>query len=258
MDNENFRRKFETASTTEKRYLYQFKNFLKSGKSFEDYIKNLDQKQLSKFRNSLKLLDLKNEDEYLRLCDKQEAKKYRRKKEEQLKVKALEMKINRIKSTKLKLGYRLQEISGLRVAEIANLTSKNILLDTKGNIKIQVLNGKYGKDRLVNCFYDEWVFKKLLSIKSNKKGKLFCSKKYIMENANKLGFHTHDLRKIYAHTFLYNCLEDKEKTLELLAENMGHGHIKELYVYLNRDINTNNSKIGKVKPFVANDLTQET
>lgn len=253
----NLRPNFENFSATEKRYFAQFKNFQKSGKSLKEYIKDLDRKQLSKFRNSLKLLKLKDIDKYLAILDQhtETAKKYKKKKEDQLKVKNLEIKINKLKSTKLKLGYRLQEISGLRVAEMANLESKDILIDKKGNIKIQVLNGKYGKDRLVNCFYDEWVLKKLLSIKSNKKGKLFCSKKYIMENANKLGFHTHELRKIYAHTFLYNCVEDKQTTLELLAQNMGHGNIKETYVYINRDINTNNSKIGKVKPFSKNDLT---
>lgn len=252
----NFRRKFETASATQKRYLYQVKNYFKSGEKFENYLKKLDRKELSKFKNGLKLLDLKNKDELIEKCSNHLASKYRKNSEEQLKVKDLELKINRLKSKRLKLAFRLQEISGLRVAEIANLTSKNILLDTNKNIKIQVLNGKYGKDRLVNCFYDEWVFNELLSLKSKKNNKLFCTKEYMMKTARKLGFHTHELRKIYAHTFFYNCVEDKEITLELLAENMGHGHIKETYVYLNRDVNTNNSKIGKVKPFVANDLTR--
>lgn len=246
-------------SLTERRYYYQFQSFLNSGKDFEKYIKNLDRKELSKFKNSLKLLKLKNLDYYLEICEKQkkEAKKYIKKTEDTLNIKKIEMNINRLKSKRLKLGFRLQEISGLRVAEIANLTQKDILISKSGKIKVNVINGKYGSNRTVDCFYDKWVYDELLKLKPKSNGKLFCSKEYIMNTANKLNFHTHELRKVFAHSFFYNCLESKEKTLKLLAQQMGHSDIKDCYVYINRDINTYNSKIEKVKPFCENDLTDD-
>jgi len=51
-------------------------------------------------------------------------------------------------------------------------------------------------------------------------------------------------------------MENKEKTLKMLALQMGHRDIKETYIYINRAMNTNKSKIGKVKPFEENDLTK--
>jgi integrase len=245
-------------NATHRRYFYQFQNYLKSGKNFENYVKCLDRKELSKFKSSIKLINIKDKDRYIDICSKYQkrAKKYKKKKENQLYVKKLELKINRINSKRVKLGFRLQEISGLRIAELEKLTQKDIMIDLKNKkLNINVINGKYGRDRVINCFWDDWIIEQLIKLKPKKNKHLFCTKEYMMKKANDNNFHTHDLRKIFAQTFYYNCVEDEEKTLEMLAQNMGHGDIKETYVYLNRDMNTYKSKMEKVKPFTKNDLT---
>lgn len=263
MTEKNNEKIFTPANLTERRYFYQFQNFLKSGENFEDYIKKLDRKQLSKFKNSFLLLERNNFEieglsEYLYKCKLQQkkAKKYKKEKEDKLKVKKLEMNINKIKSKRNKIAFRLQEISGLRVAELAKLRPEDILINEDGKIKIQVINGKYGNNRIVDCFHDDWVLNQLLKLKPKNNGYLFNTKEYLMKEANKRGFHSHELRKIYSHTFFYNCMENKEKTLKMLALQMGHRDIKETYIYINRAMNTNKSKIGKVKPFEENDLTK--
>jgi integrase len=254
-------KEFMPNNLTERRYYYQFQNFIKSDKDFNGYIKSLDRKQLSKFKNSLLLLrdndfEIRNLDDYLSECKRQrkKAKKYKTNKEDQLKVKALEMKINKIKSMRNKVAFRLQEISGLRVAELEKLKAENILLSADGKLRVQVINGKYGNNRIVDCFKDDWVVNQLLKLKPKNNGNLFNTKETLMKEAKKNKFHSHDLRKIYAHSFFYNCLESKEETLNLLAENMGHKDIKETYVYLNRALTTRKSKIEKVKPFEKKDL----
>jgi integrase len=255
-------KEFMPNNLTERRYYYQFQNFIKSDKNFNSYIKSLDRKQLSKFKNSLLLLrdnnfEIKNLEGYLNECKRQrkKAKKYKTNKEDQLKVKKLEMKINKIKSMRNKVAFRLQEISGLRVSELAKLKPENILLSEDGKLKVQVVNGKYGSNRIVDCFKDDWVVDQLMKLNPKNNGQLFNTKETLMKEAKKIGFHTHDLRKIYAHSFFYNCVESKEETLNLLAENMGHKDIKETYVYLNRSLTTRKSKIEKVKPFEKKDLT---
>lgn len=247
-----------TNDTTKRRYIYQVQNFLKQSADIEDYIKNLDKKELSKFKNGLKLIDLENKEKYMQLCNNQfeKSNKFKKKSEEQLKVKTLENKINRLKSKRLKLGYRLQMISGLRVSEIADIEERDIIISENKDIKIHVRHGKNDKERWVHCFKDEYLLNQLMDLNPNKNNKLFCSKEYIIQQANKLSFHTHDLRKIYFNTFFYNCVEDRRKTIQLLKKNAGHSKKSRAYLYyLGRDINTYQSKIEKVKPFTENDLT---
>ena len=57
--------------------------------------------------------------------------KFRKSNEPPLQLKKLENTINKLKSKRLKLGYRLQEISGLRVSEIADLEERDIKIRYK-------------------------------------------------------------------------------------------------------------------------------
>jgi integrase len=251
---------------TKKRYLNQLNNFKKSDADIDSYIRSLDRKSLSKFKRSLEILKAEKMDQkftneidfLINKCleERKNTKKYHKNKKEPLKLKNVENSINRMKNIRNKLAFRLQMISGLRIAELSNIEFNNIRVTKEGRLLINVINGKYSKDRLINCLPDKWVLDNLIELKPKNNGKMFNSKEYLMKLANRLNFQSHDLRKVYARGFYYNSLESPEDTLKLLAENMGHKDIKETFVYLNREINEYNSKIEKVKPFTKSDLTQ--
>jgi integrase len=242
----------ETNNITERQYFYQFKSFLKSGKSFPDYIKTLNNKQLSKLKNSIEILPLAEKEKLIKICidNFRKVKKYHPKYQETLKLKTVENKINRLKSKRTKLAFRLQEISGLRIAELTELTEKDIKVAQDGKMMIHVKNGKGSKERFVKVFKDDYVLEGLLNLKPKKNGKLFNSRKYMLEKAKQLGFKSHDLRKTYAETFFNNCLESKIETIDALRENLGHSPKNNTYkIYLRREINTYMTKIEGVKPF---------
>lgn len=242
----------KTNNITEIRYFYQFQSFLKSEKSFDDYVKTLNSKQLSKFKNSVEKMPLADKEKYLEICINQfkNAPKYHPKFKDVFKLKTVENKINRLKSNRLKTAFRLQEISGLRIAELANLTAEDIKIAQDGEMVIHVKKGKGSKERFVRVFKDDYVLDQLINLDPKKNGKLFCSKKYMLEKAKQLGFKTHDLRKTYAETFFNNCLENKIDTINALKENLGHSSRNNTYkIYLKREINTYRSKIEGVKLF---------
>lgn len=251
---------------TQKRYNQQLKHFKKSDADIDSYFKSLDKKSLSKFKRSLEILKSEKKDQkftneidfLINKCleERKNTKKYHKNKKEVLKLKNVENSINRMKNIRNKLAFRLQMISGLRIAELSNIEYDNIRVTKEGRLLINVINGKYSKDRLINCLPDKWVLNHLIDLKPKNNGKMFNSKEYLMKLANRLNFQSHDLRKVYAQTFYYNSLESPKDTLKLLAENMGHSNVKETYVYLNREINEYNSKIEKVKPFTQADLTR--
>jgi integrase len=236
---------------TEERYLYQFKNFLDSDLEIEDYLKKSDKKEISRLKNSLRLINLDESEkkEINILCDKYTKirPKFRKEPEPTLNLKTLENTVNKLKSKRLKLGYRLQEISGLRVSEIADLEERDIKINANNELLIHVRHGKGNKERYVKCFRDDWVLKEILKLKPKKNNKLFCAAKYIIENANKCNFHTHDLRKVFANIFYYNCTENKRTTIRLLKEQLGHEKRNRTYLkYINRNINFYKSKFNKL------------
>lgn len=244
---------FTAKNKTDERYLYQFKNFINSELSIDEYLNKCDKKEISRIKNSLKLINLDEsaKDEINQLCDQYTKirPKFRKSNEPPLQLKRLENTINKLKSNRLKLGYRLQEISGLRVSEIADLEERDIKISQGTNqLIIHVRHGKGNKERYVKCFRDDWVLEKILKLQPKRNNKLFCTSKYIIENAKQHNFHTHDLRKVFANTFYYNCVEDKRTTISLLKLQLGHEKRNRTYLkYINRDINFYRSKLNKLK-----------
>jgi integrase len=242
-------------NNTEKRYLYELKKFINSGKDLNKYIKEdiEDRKQLSKFNCGLKMIDFEDKQEVLRdiekMFRKKNKKKYIKKPEKQLKLRNKENSINRLKNKRLKIAFRLQEISGLRVEELSNLSTDNIFIDqTDNRIIIKVKEGKGGKDRVVKCLPDEWVLDNLMELEHRKNGKLFYSKSYLMQQARqRCNIHTHDLRKAFAVIKYHNNVSGQ--ALEELKEELGHIQDSNTYKkYLNRDINTVNTRWDKMSP----------
>jgi integrase len=80
-------------------------------------------------------------------------------------------KINGLKNERVKLAFRLQEVSGLRISEISNLTRNDIEV-AEDKIYVTVRNGKGGKSRRVDIIKDKYLLKNLPELEE-KKGILF-------------------------------------------------------------------------------------
>lgn len=233
--------KIRIENKTQERYFYEYKKFYNSTKQLEQYIKEeiKDRKQLSKLKNGLKLAN-KCDYETEKIIDKQLKlkPKYKKKPEEPFMLKNKQNAINRMKNKKLKLAFRLAIISGLRISELANLEKNNITIDKDNKMKIYIKGGKGDKDRTIECIPDKYVLEGLINLKENKKGKLFYSTKYLSDNAKKLDFHTHDLRKTYANIVYENiAVRNKKERIEYLQEQLGHNKNSKTYLkYINRNI----------------------
>lgn len=156
-------------------------------------------------------------------------------------------KINAMKNKKLKLAYKLMLNSGLRVSEISNLKRENI--EIKDNrLLIHVVDSKFSKDRSLYAFEEKYLIDGLKDLILSDDKKLFYSTNYMQVNAEKLGFHTHDLRKCYAQIVYYNT--PSKNAEEKLRNLLGHAKNSKTYLkYINREINFKGTKYDKMKPF---------
>lgn len=108
-------------------------------------------------------------------------------------------KINQIRDAKLRYAYRLAEVSGLRVSELANLEPGNFTFE--GNkIFVEVTGGKGGHGGVIECNEDKYLSEHLPDFlqQYEPSEKIFYSESYMRERAGKLGMECHDLRRIYA------------------------------------------------------------
>ncbi len=107
-------------------------------------------------------------------------------------------KINALKNEKLKIAYRLQYQSGLRISEIADLRKEDIVLNHDGSMTIIVREGKGGHSRVVDVIVDKYIFNKLTAMVTtlDNREKLFYSANYMKKKAVEYGIKTHDLRRL--------------------------------------------------------------
>lgn len=230
---------------SEIRYFYDLKKMLNTVEnldieSLKIYLENniKNRKEVSNLKNAIKLLQSRGviEDEgYLSEIYKihKLKPKHHRISEEQFKLLNTQNAINRMKNKRLKIAYRLQLISGLRISEISSLTSDDIEIDENNRLYIHVRHGKGDKYRLVECLPDVWVSEELKQLEERKE-KLFYTKKYMMDIATKLNFHTHDLRKCYASIVFYNTIYN---SVEKVQQSLGHSLGTRTYLkYITRDI----------------------
>jgi integrase len=221
------------------------------GQSITDTIKNLD---IDKVINQLAKIHHKNyfsqsKNAFLRFCQFQNInlskeaieqikeletkthKKYRTQKE--IDYQAIDRTIKHMKNQKFKLSYRLMLATGLRVAELSQLTSNDCTI-TDTAIGFSFI-GKGGSKELVQLTKTEQP-KFYCSIKQHiektqQSKKLFYSLDYLQTNAKKLGFSCHDLRRIFAK------LEyQKGKSKEEVKEKLRHSSMKTTNRYLNSKI----------------------
>ena len=107
-------------------------------------------------------------------------------------------KINALRNEKLKVAYRLQLRSGLRIAEIASLRKEDISFNAGDRITLNVREGKGGKSRNVDVIPDKYICKKIKEIIEPLKDSenIFYSAAYLKKKAVEYGLPTHDLRRL--------------------------------------------------------------
>jgi len=134
-----------------------------------------------------------------------------------LHLKRTNQKINLLKDKRKKLAFRLMEISGLRIDEIAQLTRDDLQFIDGHRIIVHVRDGKGGKARSIVTFNDKYVWNNL-QLLNDRNGKLFHSKVTLMKLAGELGFKSHRLRKVFSETLLL-----KGGNSETVQKVLGHG-----------------------------------
>lgn len=146
-------------------------------------------------------------------------------------------KIDRVKDPDLRLAYRLAMVSGLRVSELADLKPGDVKVADDGHIQVSVRNGKGGKSGLVDCLDDAYVKARLEQLlkKADPETALFYSPGYMMNEASRLGFECHDLRRIYAQDLMCSKLlegKTKAEAVDEVREGLRHSRPETTQIYL--------------------------
>lgn len=184
----------------------QFNNLSEISKDFlekETASKFKTKSDFSAVKNGLKALkkcnpDLNLPDENFFKQTSQKKRNWSKKAKNPIYLDSMNKKINQISNVKLKLGYRLALVSGLRVSELAALEKEDISFKD-GNIVVHVTNGKGGSNGYVTCEKDAYLYKSLQEYVDNlEEGKMFYSASHMQNMAKKLGLECHDFRRVFA------------------------------------------------------------
>ena len=162
-------------------------------------------------------------------------KKYRKFKE--LDFNEVNKKIKAIKNQRLKLCYQTILATGLRVAELSQITTQDCkFLDDEVHF---FFIGKGGMLQMVKLLKNEYpkLYENLkethatLCEKPKVKPKMFYSAVYLQNKARKLGFTCHDLRRAFAK------LEyKKSKSKKEVMQKLRHTSMKNTMIYIRRKI----------------------
>jgi integrase len=158
----------------------------------------------------------------------------KRRKLPQRNFKEIKQKINNLKSKKLKLSYQTLIATGLRVAELSQITKDNCNLSDNEIIFNFVAKGGKSQSTTIEKAEYPTLYDCLLKtiFKLNKAENIFASSDYLQKEANKLGFCCHDLRRACAK------LEYKKtKSKKAVKEKLGHTSAKTTRIYLRSKIN---------------------
>jgi integrase len=233
----------ETIKTYKKRI-----KFFVANKEDLDKFKNKSKNYLNQTKNAIKHYHRMKDNFYHQdtiLFSKLEkrANKKPKEKEDPLQLKKVNLRINAIRDKRKKLAFRLQQISGLRISEIASLEKNDINFCDDDRLIINV-NGKGNKQRELKTLKDKYVYEGIKELQE-RKGKLFYSARTLQAQAEKLDFHTHDLRKVFAQQIYYKFSGNEKDRIKLLHELLGHSNHrrnKTYLKYINREINFTGTK----------------
>lgn len=148
-------------------------------------------------------------------------------------------KINGLKNEKLKLAFRLQKQSGLRVAEIAKLHKHDLIFSEANKMEIIVREGKGGKRRIVHLV-DAYLFENLQKFieQKSEEEKLFYSASYLKKKAWEYGMQTHDLRRINSRQRFREKREggaSRRQARRIVAQELGHDDVAVTNLYLGEE-----------------------
>lgn len=151
-------------------------------------------------------------------------------------------KINRLENERLKLAFRLEHKSGLRISEIAALDKKkDLVFNEDKTITVIVRNGKGRKERNVNVMKDEYLYERL---KAHIEGlgseeALFYSESYLKKKAGEYGIPTHDLRRVNSRQRYRQEVEDghtKREAKRAVGKELGHNSPRMTNLYLGGEV----------------------
>ena len=147
-------------------------------------------------------------------------------------------KINRLNDKKLKLAFRLQQKSGLRVDELSKLTKRDIEFNEDNRtLKVYVKLGKGSKSRIVDVLDDQYLYENLKEFLYDLvEGEvIFYTASYLMKMAWKYEMETHDLRRINSRERFREEIAGgatRRKARSAVAQELGHDDPKITNVYL--------------------------
>lgn len=145
-------------------------------------------------------------------------------------------KINAIRNEKLKLAFRLQHKSGLRVKEISDLSKEDISFDDNGQITIHIRSGKGRKSRDVHVREDPYLYERLKDFaEKSDDGRLFYSRSYLKQKAAEYGFESHDLRRHNARNRFKDEVSDgqtQRQAKKTVQKELGHETVSTTEIYL--------------------------
>jgi len=182
-----------------------------------------------------KAQDIYYNDKVLKLSELQRKTKRKRPVKTITKLSTVNKKINAIKNKRIKLAFRLQQLTGLRISEIANL-KKSDLTFQDGKIFVLVRESKNNKSRRVaTILKDVWLYNNLLELEE-RKYILFYKESTLRVKAWRLGFKTHKLRKVTAKTInLRYMAKTEEERKEKIRKYLGHGNNRTLNIYIDEN-----------------------
>ncbi len=147
-------------------------------------------------------------------------------------------KINALRNKKLKLAFRLQYRSGLRISEVAALTPDDITFGDDGNMTLFVRSGKGRKSRTVDVMDDDYLYQNLKELSEESEGTLFYSASYMQKKAAEHNLLTHDLRRINSKERFRKELENgssRRAARREVQQQFGHGKPRITSAYLGTD-----------------------
>ncbi len=149
----------------------------------------------------------------------------------------IERKVNALRNEKMKLALRLGLRSGLRVSELAALAKEDLEFTEEG-IRVNVSDGKGGKQRSVACLKDEYLTEKLKRYTAEIEDQfLFYSASYMKSNAAKLGFQMHDLRRSFSKRLLRESMAQgmtRAEAKAVVRDALGHNLKTTTDIYLRK------------------------
>lgn len=149
-------------------------------------------------------------------------------------------KINGLRNERLKLAFRLQYQSGLRLFEVAKLKKGDLQFEEDtGEIAVFVRVGKRRKTRMVTV-KDAYLYERLQayleSIEDDEN--VFYSESYLAKKANEHGIATHDLRRINARKEYRNHRSSglgKRAARRMVSKRLDHEKPSTTNIYLGKE-----------------------